>query len=199
MGRCAAPCDGTVTIEHYHEIIQRSIAALLHPTDYQKTCETQMRQSAADLNFEQAGKIKTHLERHARLHAGQFSHLRSLSDFHFLSLQRGPGEKKSKLFLITPTRCEEILGLLGPDITWRRVLEYAQLRMSDLEPEFNLAAAEQIAIVASHLFSTKKQGVIIPWSDLTEKSLADAHKQLSKQKLEEESADEGVVKDLQVM
>ena len=197
MGRCAAPCDGSESMENYRGIVRQSLEAMLEPGKYRKECEEAMRAAAGELNFELAGKIKIHLERGARLHAGAFSHLRALSDFRFLGMQRGPGERKGKLFLITPGRCEEMLGIISSEVNWRRVVEYARVRMEELDGEFDRAAAERMAVAASHLFMPKKQGVLLGWENVDEKTLAAAYRQLAKQKVEEDSVDEGVVRDLQ--
>jgi excinuclease UvrABC nuclease subunit len=199
MGRCAAPCDGSATMDDYWLLVRQSIDALLHPQNYRAERDQQMRQAAAELNFEAAGKIKTHLERGSRLHAGAFAHLRSLRDFRFVSLQRGPWKSTAKIFAITPGRLAEAIDLPAPPSHWSSIVEVLRDQISASAELVDRPAAERMAIVASHLFSPRKQGVFLPWNEITEKALTKAYSQLEKQKVDLDSPDEGMVKDLQVM
>ncbi|HWB54452.1 MAG TPA: UvrB/UvrC motif-containing protein [Tepidisphaeraceae bacterium] len=198
MGKCPAPCDGTISMDEYRAAIARSIDVLRNPAPYLAEQNQQMQRASADLNFERAAKIKSHIERINRLHAGQYSLLRSISDFSFVSLQRGPRAKCAKLFLITPTMIDEPLCICYSPNNWAEIFNFLSHRKNSASSSaLDQAAAERLAIVASHLFMPKKQGVFLAWSDVNEATLARAYRQLGKQKESPDSVDEGMVKDLQ--
>jgi len=113
MGKCPAPCDGSISMEQYRAMIARSAAAAVDATQPIHEAQTRMAAAASELRFEIAGKIKTHIEQLSQLGKGPFRHLRELHDFQWISLQRGPRNKTAKVFLICHGRIEEALGIIG--------------------------------------------------------------------------------------
>ena len=200
MGKCVGPCDGTISLEAYRELVAHSAAVLSDPHDYVREQTRRMQQAAAELRFETAEKITTYVEQLAQLGKGSFRHVRPLKDFASVALQRGPREGTAKLFLVTPGRVDEIAGLVGepskaPELL-RHVLESAAAR----PPEVNQPGIEAMGVVAHHLFQAKHvHGVFLPLADIDEKSLAKAFRELQKQKQQEAPEGEGVVKELQAM
>lgn len=101
MHKCPAPCDGSVSLEMYHQQIAMSLAAL-RSEDPAAAHEPRMRQAAAALEFELAGKIKAHMQQLGSLKAAGMS----LDRLRFLALCRGGKAKAFKLMLLTPERIE---------------------------------------------------------------------------------------------
>jgi excinuclease UvrABC nuclease subunit len=200
MGKCPAPCDGSISIGQYRRLIEWSGEVLVNPADFLREQTHRMEQAAAELRFETAAKIKAYILQLSVLGKGPFRHAVRLQNFQYLSLQRGPKAGTVKILLITPGRIEEILGLLDelfkPADVMRLALENAQCS----ENQFEVDGAERIGIVTHHLFSPKQtQGVFLPLTHLDEKSIAKAYRDLQKQKIQEETADEGVLKELQAL
>jgi excinuclease UvrABC nuclease subunit len=200
MGKCPAPCDGTISIEQYRRMIDWSAQVLMEPAEFQRDQTRRMEQAAAELRFETAAKIKLYINQLSVLGKGAFRHTAKLQDFQYLSFQRGPRASTVKILLITPGHIDEILGLIDesfkPGDVMRLALEEAAHRNTPIETE----GAERIGIVAHHLFTSRQtHGVFLRLSHLDEKSIAKAYRDLQKQKIQEETTDEGIVKELQAL
>jgi hypothetical protein len=115
MGKCPAPCDGSISMDQYHRMIRWSVDALIDPAPAVREQEARMRAAAAELQFERAAKIKAYVDQLNQLAKGAYRHVRPLRDFTFLSIQPGPSARTAKIFLISPGRIEEILGLTGAE------------------------------------------------------------------------------------
>ena len=201
MGKCPAPCDGSITMEQYRRLVEWSAASLVDPQDLVRQHTRRMQQAAAELKFETAARIKSYVEELSQLGKGPLRHARRLADFAFVSVQRGQSAGTAKVFLITPGRIEPVACLLGelgrPAELLRTVLTLADDRAG---AAVDAAGAERIGVVAHHLFAPKQtQGVFIPLSDVSEAALAKAYKDVRKQKTPPEAEGEGVTKELQAM
>jgi excinuclease UvrABC nuclease subunit len=204
MGKCPAPCDGSISIEQYRRLIEWSAAALVDPRDMLRQQTIRMQQAAAELRFETAAKIKAYVDELEQLGAGPFRHVRKLSDFAFVSLQRGPLTGTVQVFLILPGRVEPIASLLPradrPGEVLRTILTLAETAQPQaVDP----AGTERIGVVAHHLFAPSGRGAsggaFIPLSDLSEQRLTRALAEVRKQKPPQETEGEGVIKELQAL
>src|SRR5262249_38085710 len=104
MGKCPAPCDGSISMDQYRHLIEWSAQTLADPRNFIADQKSRMQAAATELRFETAGKIKAFVDELSELGKGQFRHVRPLEDFRWLSLQRGPRDGQAKVFLITPGR-----------------------------------------------------------------------------------------------
>lgn len=196
MGRCPAPCDGSISVTAYRNTIELSIAALTDPADYIRSQQLRMQQAAAELKFEIALKIRQYVESLSVLGKGSYRHLRRLRDFRFLSVQRGPTAKMAKIFLITPSQIEPIGCLLDEPAAATGLIRDALSRAEELAAlPVDVHREERIAIVSRHLFAAKAAGVFIPLDRLDERSLLAAYKETRKQKVVEELDEEGIVRE----
>jgi excinuclease UvrABC nuclease subunit len=201
MGKCPAPCDGTISMDEYRSGIERSGQVLLRPEEFIQKQDARMQKLAAELQFEQAAKMKAKLEQVKQFGKSAFRYAQRIEDFRFVSLQRGPAEGTAKMFLITPTIIEELAGLIdeprGISQLSRAILQRAQELRGQ---EMTEAAIERIGLVAHHLFSGKQpKGVFIRMDELEEKAMERAWRELAKQKAPQEAEGEGVLKELQAM
>lgn len=199
MGKCPAPCDGTISMAQYHELMRWGIATAVSPDGLVEATQRRMAAAAAGLNFEAAGKVKQYLDQLAQFGAGAFKHVRRVEDFRYVTLQPGGRPGTAKVFVVTPGRVTEVVGLVAEPArssdTLRLILELGQ-RAADLSE----IGAERIGVVAGHLLRGKKAGgVFLPIDRVEDRSLAKAWKELQKQKAQEGEGDdeEGVVKELQ--
>jgi excinuclease UvrABC nuclease subunit len=196
MGRCPAPCDGSISVSGYLNLIDLSIAALTDPPDYIRWQQLRMQQAATELKFEAALKIRQYLESLSALGKGSYRHLRRLRDFRFLSVQRGPSAKVAKICLITPTRIEPIGCLLEEPAAATGLIRDALSRAEELVAlPIDAHREERVAIVSRHLFAAKAAGVFIPLDRLDERALLAAYKETRKQKVVDETEDEGIVRE----
>ncbi|HEX2971371.1 MAG TPA: hypothetical protein VHP11_03510, partial [Tepidisphaeraceae bacterium] len=90
MGRCPAPCDGSISMERYREMVRQSVRTMVEPGEFLEEQKRLMGEAAAGLQFEVAGKIKGRIEQAGQLGKGAYRHARRLEDFAYVSLQRGP-------------------------------------------------------------------------------------------------------------
>ena len=198
MGKCPAPCDGSVSMEQYRGMVEWSAQSVVEPAALVRDHTRRMQQAAAELRFEAAAKIKGLVDRLAQLGKGPFRHVALLRDFRYLSLQHGPREETARVFLITPGAIEEIAGLTGepvkPADLMRLALEQAAGRNAE---RLEQAEAERLGIVTHHLFSGKHRGVFLRLDTIDEKAIVKGFRELRKQTPQEEIDGEGVMKELQ--
>ena len=198
MGKCPAPCDGSISMEQYRRLIEWSARTLVDPAQAVSDHTRRMEQAAAELRFETAAKIKAYVDQLAQLGKGALRHARPLSDFRFVAFQHGPREGNVKVFLISPGRIEQIACITGepsnPAETMRAILAGASQRLDESSPDE--VGAERIGIVAHHLFSPK-HGVFIRLGAMDEAGIARACRELRKRPIDEQTEAEGVMKELQ--
>jgi hypothetical protein len=201
MGKCPAPCDGSISMDQYYRMIEWSLEALSDPREIIRDQTARMNQASAELRFEMAAKIKAFIDELSQFKKGPFRHAAPLNEFAFIALQPGPIAGSAKLFLILPGLIEELLDLLSEPARPSELLGVI-FTAADRHAATPLdqPAIERIGIVAHHLFSPKQvQGVFLRLSDLTEKTLVKAYNDLRRQKQPAESEGEGVLKELQAM
>ncbi len=198
MGKCPAPCDGSISMGQYRRLIEWSRRVLADPADYTREQDRRMRQAAAELRFELAGRIKAYVDQLGQLGKGPFRHVAAVADFQFLALQPGPRPGTAKAFLVTPGRIDPLLCLTD-DTAQPAELMRAALTAARPGP-LDAVGAERIGVVTHHLFARKPTGALLPLATLDERSIAKALRDLRKQPPPpDEPDDEGVVKELQAM
>lgn len=208
MGKCPAPCDGTISMESYRRLVELSVSALTDPADYVRDQQRRMQQASDELRFESAGKIKAYVDVLGQFGKGPFRHARKLSDFVYLSIQRGPAARNAKVFLITPGLIEPIASLVDEPLHPADVLRIAfeLANRCDNSGGVDEIATERIGVVANHLFSSKQShGVFLPLDQADESAVQRAYRDLQKQKAADDapgvddSDAEGVLKEFGAM
>ncbi len=202
MGKCPAPCDGSISMESYRQTVKWSADAIIEPKELVRDATTRMKQAAAELRFESAAKIKTYIDSLSQLGKGSSRHMRRLEDFKYLSIQRGPRDNTAKAFLITPGRIEELVGLISAPNHSGDILRLALTASSEVNvSSVDAIGAERIGVVAYHLFQPKAtQGVFLPMDNIDEKAIIKAFNDVQKQKKDDTPEEaEGVVKELQML
>jgi excinuclease UvrABC nuclease subunit len=201
MGKCPAPCDGSISMAQYHRMIDWSITTLFDSRPMILEQTQRMQEAAADLRFETAAKIKAFINQLSQLTKGPFRHLRPLADFAYVSLQHGPKAGQAKLFLIVRGLIVEPAGLIAepprPAELVAMVLRFAEAHSA---AELDEPAVGRIGIVSHHLFTARQlQGIFIPLSDISQQAISKAYRDLLRQGRPDEVEGEGVVKELQAM
>ena len=205
MGKCPAPCDGTISMAQYRRLVEWSSRAIVDSEELIREQTKRMQAAAKELRFETAAKIKSYIDSLSQIGTGPLRHLRRLRDFSFLSLQHGPRAGTIKSFLITPGLIEEIAGVpfepAKPSDLLRLALTLAADRGCDaVDP----AGAERIGVVTHHLFQPRTHpGLFLPLATIDEKQIVKAYRDLQKQKKppedDPETDGEGVFKELQAL
>lgn len=200
MGKCPAPCDGSIGLDQYRWLIEWSMRAITDPADLVRQQIARMQSAAKELRFEIAGKIKQYVDELGAMSKGPFRYVSRLEEMAFVSLQHGPSKGSASAYVILP-------GLIEPIATaFSEAGVSAELHATILRraehppiPPIDRAGEERIAVLAAHLFATKNtRGVFLRLNEVSPKSLLLAYRDLQKQTQTEEGADdEGIVKELQ--
>ncbi len=158
MGRCPAPCDGSVTMEHYRRQIDASIAFATSPKDARQSLETQMSDSAAAMDFEQASRCKTLLERTAISTRSEFAHIRDFECFRFLAVLPAERSGYARLFAIAGGWISPIIDVAADaDPGGFREAITAAEALAPRSVGRSAADIENIGMVCRHLLLPKAQ------------------------------------------
>ena len=201
MGKCPAPCDGSIGMEQYRRLVDWSARSIVDPAELIRQQNQRMKSAAGALKFETAAKIKAYLDSLSKLGKGPLRHVRTLAEFNFLALQRGPREGTARAFLITPGTIEEIACIPFEPVRVADLLRLALVLAAERRQERTEAiGAERVGIVTHHLFLAKAtHGVFLPLDSIDEAAITRGYRDLLKQKGVEETEGEGVLKELQAM
>lgn len=201
MGKCPAPCDGSISMQQYRLVIEWSARTLVDPADFVRMHTRRMQQAAAELHFETAGKIKAYVDQLSQLGKGSFRHARLLKDLVFACFQHGPRAGTVKVFLIVRGQIREVVCMIDPPRWPAEVLGlllHAAEKLANEPQAVDSVGAERIGIVAHHLFSAKPgHGLFVRLDELDEKGIVRAYRDLLKRPVEDENEVEGVLKELQ--
>jgi excinuclease UvrABC nuclease subunit len=198
MGKCPAPCDGSVSMDQYRGMVEWSARSVVEPGALVRDHTRRMQQAAGELRFETAAKIKGLIDKVSQLGKGPYRHVALLRDFRYVSLQHGPREDTARVFLVTPGAIEEIAGLIREPVKPADLMRLALERAAGRNPDrLDQAETERLGIVSHHLFSGKHRGVFLRLDTIDEKAIAKGFRELRKQAPQEEIEGEGVMKELQ--
>ncbi len=129
MGKCPAPCDGTVSMESYRAQIRAAwdfAAGDRRP--HLDALEQRMRQAAADLAFERAAAIKQQRERIGGLEHRNYRHVRDIAECRYLVVQRGSTRTRVKPFFVRPEGIEP-----GEEIPLKQIAQHAPAWIAQLQ------------------------------------------------------------------
>lgn len=200
MGKCPAPCDGSISMEQYRELIAWSARTVVAPEEFIAQHTQRMNAAATELRFESAAKIKQFVEMIGQFGKGGFRFAKLLKDFRFISLQHGPRAGTAKVFLICGGRVQEMAGLIDQPRTSADLLRGILGESAPAGEGLDESGVERMGVVTDHLFRAKrKSGVYLAIDLLEEESFVKAYRELLKQDAPEASEEEGVVKELQQM
>lgn len=167
MGRCPAPCDGSVSMSNYRQTIADALTFAAGRRDsWRSRTEARMHRAAAELAFERAAAIRRRLERAAAIDHPAFRHVRPIERFDYLVVQRGRGRTRVRPFFVRGGRIEP-----GPE-TRLKDLEPAAAgwikRMREPlppgpldEPDQRARRSEQIWLVSHFLFRDRPGGLFL--------------------------------------
>lgn len=101
MGRCSAPCNGSVPMTDYQRTVAEALAfATGERTATLQRWDRQMREAANRREFERAAAFKQRIGRACGLSHRAFERVVSLDRFGYLIVQRGGGTSRVKPFFV---------------------------------------------------------------------------------------------------
>lgn len=194
MGRCPAPCDGSVSMQQYRVLVDWSARTMIDPQPEIEQQTRRMQHAASDLRFETAAKIKQFVDQLESLRKTDFRLARPMRDFRYLSLQPGPRKGHAKLFSITPAGATCVACLRGePGELMLRCAAIASLSQPLASGSFESIDPERLSLAVKHLFARKPEGVFIHGDDLTDRCVLSAYRQLTKRDARVETPDDDSV------
>jgi excinuclease UvrABC nuclease subunit len=104
MGRCPAPCDGTVPLSVYIAQVERAVDVLKDIPSWITGLTERMKAAAAELQYEAAGAAKTLLDRTKPLVHYESRMLRPVDRLGWLILQRASRADRVRLFVAASGR-----------------------------------------------------------------------------------------------
>ncbi len=180
MGKCPAPCDGTVPLDVYHRQIAAALGFATNETrqQWKEDLEAKMRAAAGRLEFETAGRLKQRLQRAGLLDSDAFSILAPLEHFAFLTLQPGKGKPWIEPWVLHPgagvAEClpqfhKKNLAAAAGSLAER----CHELLQRPAVATFSREQSELAALVAHHLFRGENDhGIWLRLSDLRDQETA---------------------------
>lgn len=163
MGKCPAPCDGTVPMARYREMMTSALA--FARGDRQAVFEAmqaRMTTAAAELAFERAAAVRQQIERARGIEREAFRLVRPVEAFNYLVVQRGGGRTRVRPFLV---RAGGITA--GEAVPLKRIEQVVPAWLADMHreppaPDDDIELlSEQVWLVSHWLFKRDPPGLFI--------------------------------------
>lgn len=102
MGKCPAPCDGTVTFENYRGQLRAAHGMLHDPKSWLTDAERRMAEASGKLAFERAARIKSQIEQASRLVDSKYGAFAPMAEHRYLLVLPGTRKHHARLFVGRP-------------------------------------------------------------------------------------------------
>jgi hypothetical protein len=168
MGKCPAPCDGSIPLEMYRESIAAALGFALGERELTYArLTTAMREAASAQSYERAAVLKKQIERARWIEHPAFSRVRRMPEFNYLVVQRGAGTTRLRAFYVHE-------GVISP------AGEVKRTHLADALPQWIEqlhhpapaapigARSEQIWLVSHFLFKPDAPGIYLHISELSD-------------------------------
>ena len=170
MGRCLAPCNGTISMDGYRRVITRAIEfASGRREELRSELRRRMESAAEALEFERAAAVKARLGRVDSFSRQDFQHVAAAEEFRFILVQPSGSRRRAKVFLVC-----------GGDVAPGADLDYPpkgeQLARTLAEMATYVASPHRrdelggwrMGLVSHYLFSSqRRRGLIFRWNEDT--------------------------------
>jgi excinuclease UvrABC nuclease subunit len=183
MGRCLSPCDGSISMADYGDVITRAAdAAAGDRNPIREELTQEMADAAAALAFEKAASIKGRLGRLAELDSADCELAAPIEQFQYLLVQRGPNARTARTYFVNGPAVvagkELAYPLAGKQLT-QTISKMAAFVAR--EPKLDEAGPWRMGVVAHYLFAgDSRRGVALRWRpDLTADELGAAIEEAS--------------------
>lgn len=171
MGRCPAPCDGSIPMSAYRDTMSKAVRfAAGQREEVRREWDQLMHAAAKGLEFETAAAIKQRIERARELEQQTFRYVRPVEQFSWLIVQRAGGRTRVKPFFvqrgwIQPGEAVRLKDLEQTVPTWIERMRPEQ-PMPGLPPTDQLS--EHIWLVSHFLFRRERVGLFLRADELPE-------------------------------
>ncbi|UCD29114.1 MAG: hypothetical protein JSV03_01115 [Planctomycetota bacterium] len=175
MGKCPAPCDGSIPISQYRQTITSALAFACgeRRAEFLDNWRDQMQEAAASRAYERANTCKQKLERVKGIEHEAFRLIRPINEFNYLIVQRGGGRTRLKPFFVHAGRIIPGSMVKLKDIDkrageWIEALKNPKTSSTDLSQEIRQEISEQIWLVSHYLFKRDAPGLFLHLSKLND-------------------------------
>ena len=196
MGKCPAPCDGSITMDEYRRMMRAAIDFAQKPIEEARAeVEVQMRQAGAAMDFERAERLRQRLDAMDDFARPQYRFVDRLDRFRFLAVLPSEQREYARLLLIRGGWIEPFVDvpLTASSGDLDDVLTTVQGRIKEGLVDLSDPAVQNIGLVCWHLFRPRKDkavGEFLPLGrPLSRKALAAALRRLQRQ--QSAAADDG--------
>ena len=155
MGKCPAPCDGSVSMESYRGQINEALQLTYTRFDQWKAdLERAMHQASNELDFESATLLQRRLQDTAVAGKPQFAFVDRLERFRFVGVLPSEHPDRARIFLILGGSVEPFVDvqLNSDSLALTEIVAGAHQRAERAEFRFSEQEVDNIALVNWHLF-----------------------------------------------
>lgn len=168
LGKCPAPCDGTIPMADYRRQVLQAAGFLSDAYGARmQWCDRQerlMREAASTMDFRLAGSLKRKLDQADKLNAGKLTEVHRMDNWKYLILQRGKTNQWVAPFVAAPGR---IVSL--PEVHYRLAADSVSSWMEICNPPqpgavriAEFPVEDIAALVTYHKYRAKEAGLYIP-------------------------------------
>jgi excinuclease UvrABC nuclease subunit len=164
MGRCPAPCDGTVSLESYRRQVRDAVAFVAaNETAVADELREAMATASERMEYETARRCKERIDRLEATRRDRFAIVDHIDRFRFLAIQAAEPPGLARIFLIAGGTVEPLADLTA-DITDRdRLRSAAGLVLASANERsrgamrLDAPAVAVIGLVCNHLFAPRRR------------------------------------------
>jgi excinuclease UvrABC nuclease subunit len=190
MGKCPAPCDGSISIAQYRRLIEMSLTGLMDPEALIAEQTQRMSHAAAELRFETATRIKAFIKQLEELSSGPLRLARPIEQFAFVTVQPAIKPVMARVYLILPGRIEHVACFFSEPAA-ADLIEAIQWQAGQSNDPADPAI---LALLTRHIFSRRKaEGVFFPLAELDEARISQAFKAVVRSRRRARAVDKMVV------
>lgn len=155
MGKCPAPCNGSIPLEQYRQMMTAAVAFGAGAWRIElPRWQEEMLALARGQAFEQANRTKQRLQRAELLRGENYRFVRPVEEFNYLVIQRGEGTTRARPFFVRAGRIER-----GPSVARKDLPSAASAWTQTMgvpppadAPADTLLRSEWIWLVSHYLF-----------------------------------------------
>ena len=199
MHKCPAPCDGSISLEMYRQMIHQAVSFLDRPADVIQQHTARMQSAAAAMQFEAAGRVKAYVQQLTEIASLS---LRPLEELQFLAILRGPRVTQTKVWWLSPAAMRPLACLSGADeAAAGEIISLARRQHPSPAPlgVWNQDALDRLAMLSHALLNPQADAMLLPAAEASAQTIVRAARQVSRKRSEPETlpSDEGVVRESQ--
>ena len=178
IGRCPAPCDGSIEMSAYRAQVREASHCVTHTlAAWIEQQQAAMHKAVAAQEYEHAGLVKRRLDDADSLRAPKFRFLSSLERFCFVSIQQSPSDRHGRVFLIHGGSVRACMDI-ALDISTAEARDVIAALLEQARKPVDIAAMsnadhQMMGLISHHLFMPTRlqRGCFAAPADLTPTSL----------------------------